>query len=62
MRFLKVFCIFLLIPFFVDCERAADVDNLEFNPMVNFPQGDTVKLDMDLLDVVNRGIVIPSAR
>ena len=62
MKFIKVFCIFLLILFFVECERAADVDNLEFNPMVNFPHGDTVKLDMDLLDVVNRGIVIPSAR
>ena len=62
MRLIKVFYLFLLMLFFVGCERAADVDNLEFNPMVNFAQGDTVVLDMDLQGVVNQGIVIPSVR
>ena len=37
-------------------------DDLDFNPMANFPDGDVVSLDMDLQGVVNQGIVIPSER
>ncbi len=43
------------------CEKAAKSD-FDFKPMINFAGGDTVCLDMDLQDVINSGIVIPSAR
>ena len=35
-------------------------DDINFNPMSNFPDEKTVALDMDLRNVVNEGIVIPS--
>ncbi len=35
-------------------------DDISFNPMSNFPDEKTVALDMDLRNVVNEGIVIPS--
>lgn len=35
-------------------------DDLAFDPMINFPDGDVVLLDMDLQGVVNQGIVLPS--
>ena len=35
-------------------------DDINFNPMYNFPDEKTVALDMDLRNVVNEGIVIPS--
>lgn len=35
---------------------------IQFDPMVNFRGGDTVFLDIDMKNVVNQGIVIPSAR
>lgn len=43
------------------CGRFAKSD-FDFKPMINFADGDTVRIDMDLTDVVNKGIVIPSAR
>lgn len=36
-------------------------DDINFNPMSNFPDEKTVALDMDLRNVVNEGIVIPSS-
>ena len=35
-------------------------DDINFNPMSNFPDENIVALDMDLRNVVNEGIVIPS--
>ena len=35
-------------------------EDISFNPMSNFPDEKTVALDMDLRNVVNEGIVIPS--
>jgi hypothetical protein len=35
---------------------------IQFDPMANFSGGDTILLDMDMKDVVNQGVVIPSAR
>ena len=35
-------------------------DDVNFNPMSNFPDDKIVALDMDLRNVVNEGIVIPS--
>lgn len=63
MRYLKcLFCAIVLILILSGCEKAKNCKNLDFNPMVNFPNGDTVVLDMDLKNVVNQGIVIPSTR
>lgn len=44
------------------CEKSNNCKDMGFNPMSNFPEGDTVVLDMDLKNVVNQGIVIPSKR
>ena len=51
--------IFLIIAFafsFMSCVH----EDVQFNPMVNFPGDSIVVLDMDLRGVVNDGIVIPS--
>ena len=51
--------IFLIIAFafsFMSCVH----EDVQFNPMVNFPGDSIVALDMDLKGVVNDGIVIPS--
>lgn len=51
--------IFLIIAFafsFMSCVH----EDVQFNPMVNFPGDSIVVLDMDLKGVVNDGIVIPS--
>ena len=51
-------CVILL----VSCENAnVNISKKCFDPMSNFPGEDLVSLDMDLYDVVNNGIVIPSA-
>ena len=44
------------------CDNVKNAKLIQFDPMANFPGGDTVVLDMDLKDVVNQGIVIPSVR
>ena len=44
------------------CEKSNNCKDMGFNPMSNFSEGDTVVLDMDLKNVVNQGIVIPSER
>ncbi|MDR2085233.1 MAG: hypothetical protein LBP67_09595 [Bacteroidales bacterium] len=51
------FYLFLLAFIFVSCDQKNDYD---FDPMTNFPNYDTVVLDMDLSDAVINGIVIPS--
>ena len=43
-------------------QKSKQQNYLDFTPMANFPAGDTVCLDMDLENVVNEGIVIPSPR
>lgn len=58
--FPKIIC--LMIAFVLVSCGNRDSNILEFNPMSNFEEGDTVRLDMDLKDVVNTGIVIPSVR
>ena len=58
-RVLRFLSFLLLIVAFHACNNVRDFD---FNPMVNFAAGDTVRLDMDLKNVVTQGIVIPSAR
>ena len=63
MRYLKyLFCAIVLAFTLTGCEKSKNCNDLGFNPMVNFPEGDTVVLDMDLKNVVNQGIVIPSVR
>jgi len=52
----KLFLPILLIVL-SSCTSVLDID---FYPMSNMPQGDTVTLDMDMEDVVTEGIVIPS--
>ena len=44
------------------CNKSEKSELRQFNPMVNFHGSDTVVLDMDLKDVVNQGIAIPSVR
>ena len=51
--------VLLMVVAFSSCGRQDDVC-LFFNPMINFPEGDLVELDMDLQGVVNQGIVLPS--
>lgn len=57
---------FLSVPMFVGCgvspKPSYENDALHFDPMLNFQGGDTVCLDMDLVNVVNNGVVIPSRR
>jgi len=48
-----------VVIFMLSCQKQND---LSFDPMTNFPDNDTVVIDMDLHDVVNQGIVIPSER
>ena len=55
-----VFVVFLLV--LCGCDRGQQTGSLRFDPMVNFSGGDTVLLDIDMKDVVNQGIVIPSIR
>ena len=63
-RMKNITSLLLFLIMIVSCTRHEfGKDNtLDFNPMLNFPEGDTVHLDMDLKGVVNRGIEIPSAR
>lgn len=62
MRCLKCFlCAMVLALAFPGCEKQG-VNELNFNPMANFPDGDTVVIDMDMRNAVNQGIVIPSSR
>ena len=44
------------------CNKEEKSKSLQFDPLVNFHGNDTVVLDMDLKDVVNQGIMIPSVR
>ena len=55
---------FLLLPLVVFMMFSCDEnrEDMSFCPMANFPEGDVVRLDMDLQGVVNKGIVIPSQR
>lgn len=48
------FLLFLL--FFSSCQK------VHFNPLSNFPEQDTISIDMDLENAILEGIVIPSAR
>ena len=57
-----VLCLLVAIALLIRCSKTPEVRELDFNPMVNFPAGDTVALDMDMKNVVNQGIVIPSFR
>ncbi len=52
----KIFLIVAIVFALVSCVN----DDIDFNPMANFPDDDVVVLDMDLKGVVNDGIVIPS--
>lgn len=53
---------FLLLAMMACNDNNVNIADLDFNPMVNFAEGDTVLLDMDMKNVVNQGIVIPSER
>ena len=50
-------CLSLMICLFVSCKKDSYV--VSFEPMENYPQGDTVKLDMQLDNSVFEGIVLP---
>ena len=52
----KIFLIIVFAFSFMSCVH----EDVQFNPMVNFPGDSIVVLDMDLRGVVNDGIVIPS--
>lgn len=52
------FCVVVLLAFLSACSS----EGVDFQMMTNFDGGDTVCLDMDLKDVVNVGIVLPSER
>ncbi len=52
-RFLSIICLALM--FLASCNN-----KYEFNVMTNFPNDDVVCLDMDLQNVVNEGITLPS--
>ena len=52
------FCVVVLLAFLSSCSS----EGVDFQMMTNFDGGDTVCLDMDLKDVVNAGIVLPSER
>lgn len=52
---MKRILIFLICLSLFSCK-----DDINFNPMSNFPDEKIVALDMDLRNVVNEGIVIPS--
>ncbi len=52
----KIFLIIVFAFSFMSCVH----EDVQFNPMVNFPGDSIVVLDMDLKGVVNDGIVIPS--
>ena len=49
-----------LLTFLICLSLFSCKDDINFNPMSNFPDEKTVALDMDLRNVVNEGIVIPS--
>ena len=55
-----VFVICLLV--LCGCDKDWKAASIQFDPMVNFSGGDTISLDIDMKDVVNQGIVIPSMR
>lgn len=55
---MKKIILIISVIFFVSCKSNLDVN---FNPMANFSDDEVVVLDMDMKDVVNEGIVIPSA-
>ena len=55
----KLFFIVVFSALMLSCRNVNNID-ICFNPMSNFPDTDTVYLDMDLKDVVNNGIVMPS--
>lgn len=56
MKYYFIVLSIIVVYLFSSCHRVS------FDPMSNFPEGDTVFLDMDLEHVVTKGIVIPSSR
>ena len=60
MNYTKYLLSLLLLILVSGCKK--ETDDLDFNPMVNFPEDDTVYLDMDMQDIVYQGITIPSKR
>lgn len=63
MKYLRCFLyVTVLILALSGCEKLMNTADLDFDPMANFPKGDTIVLDMDMKNIVNQGIVIPSAR
>ena len=57
-KIVYIICAFLL----VSCSnKNSDNSKYSFDPMSNFPGEQIVSLDMDLYNVVNNGIVIPSS-
>ena len=60
MNYTKYILPLLLLILMSGCSK--DADDLDFHQMANFTGGDTVYIDMDMHDVVNKGIVIPSMR
>ena len=57
--FVKISVVFAFL-MLVIC--GCDKSKMRFNPMTNFNGNDTVFLDIDMKDVVNQGIAIPSMR
>lgn len=55
----RIFLVSILILVFLSCNNKGNII-IEFTPINNFGNKETIVLDMDLDEVVNNGIVIPS--